>query len=146
MKNLGESSPRFFLCTRINKCMIPFIVRGPNWKISIDIEDSLEPKYQHVKAATRAIERLYEELKKDDTLGISPENSEDRPKFTTTTQVCKKEYDVEFPTPEVSEEDAEKINEKIKRGFIQFIFTPKLLANAGQFERAEFLKGIIEKR
>lgn len=114
-----------------------FIVRGPNWKIDIEIpSDDLTNNsgYNYVEAATRAIEIIFADKEKSKNYQI-----------TGIIQVSHPEYDIN--TFDDSMIDLEKflIEENVSLGKIKFLFTPIVFANAGLYNHAEFLKNIIEK-
>lgn len=120
--------------------MIDFVVRGPNWKIDIKLNiDFGDETFSYVEAATQAIEQIYSDYPPETLDGTTC-------KFTPVIQVSKKEHDIKIPLPksEQTEENIQHANSLIEDKLIKFVFTPYVLANAGRFSQAEFLKEIIE--
>lgn len=123
--------------------MTCYVVRGPNWKILIKMKESFDDEnYEYVEAATQAIEHIY-----SDSEDIVLNDDHDTPKFTAVIQVARHEHDIPIPIPD--DESTEELNDLaniyLRDGYIRFLSTPLLLANAGRYDQAEFLKGIIEK-
>lgn len=141
-----DGRPSRFCCFRgegcINTSMTYYVVRGPNWKIDIKITEDFDSEdYAYVEAATQAIELIYSD---EDTIILSDNGQS--PKFTSVVQVAKHEHDVKIPIPE--DEDTAELRDlaelNVVNGLIRFLATPLILANAGRYAQAEFLKGIIE--
>ncbi len=118
-----------------------YVVRGPNWKIYIDLSEQFDNvDYEYYEAATRAIELIYS--------GKIETNDEQNPRFSIVLQVSTVNDDLEISidsTEEEMEEALLTINEHINNGLIRFISTPLILANAGRYSQAEFLKTYIEE-
>jgi|TARA_R110000787_G_scaffold17748_2_gene55102 hypothetical protein len=125
----------------INTSMINYVVRGPNWKININISEPFDSDYAYVEAATRAIEKIYND---DPTVELF--NDDETPKFTSVIQVSMKEHDITIPILDSTKSEGlkELAEENVVNGLIRFLGTPLILANAGRYAQAEFLKGIIE--
>lgn len=107
-----------------------FVVRGPGWDFPIELKRrSGDDALDYVEAATKVIEYIYS-TGKNKTLGNSG-----------VMQVSLSGYDMDART--LSGEDLELMEEHVRNGFIKFIFTPIVLANAGYYNDAEALKYLI---
>ena len=88
-----------------------------------------------------AIEKIYND---DPTVELF--NDDETPKFTSVIQVSMKEHDITIPILDSTKSEGlkELAEENVVNGLIRFLGTPLILANAGRYAQAEFLKGIIE--
>lgn len=118
--------------------MRDYIVRGPNWRIDVELSEDIigDKSYMFYEAATQAIELIYRSLEDKDNAFFG----EKRPKLGQFIQVALKGYDINSKDPEL----LDLMTAYIESGLVHLIPSDLILANAGKYSQAEFLKNIIE--
>lgn len=113
--------------------MNSYIVRGPNWRIDVELSSDIigDKDYLFHEAATQAIELIFRSFDNNDF------DHKNKPKIGTNIQVALEGYDLV---------DASKdtVLSYMKAGLLKLIPSPIILANAGKYVQADFLKQIIE--
>lgn len=117
--------------------MKKFIVRGANWEVEIELPEDIlgNNDFLFYEAATQAIETLFKQMK-------DPEfDSTEKPSIGSTIQVAIFGYDIK----NIFEPDVrDKFIEYMQGGFLKILPSPLVLANAGKYTQADFLKNLIE--